>query len=284
MKLAVLNSSKVSHGLVASNPSSSSRPAAVCVGAPKTRVLHIPQAATAGHDVHRSLRAALADACPTMVKVSSGDASGLEYCDVKVGEGDPPVKGTFVKVHYEGRLDSEIASGTFDSSYERGRPLGFSIGTGTVIKGWDLGILGDGQTIPAMKPGGKRKLVIPSELGYGPRGAGGLFLQMRLCILMSSLVSLYAVKILSKDTLKEHLARFEGVQYGVHYEEFEKVDNSVLLEIGETDPFGTIGYHVGLYEYLEPEASRHVKPMVSYIKDIHRDHKIPYPKGRSTRL
>ncbi|WPT16662.1 Peptidyl-prolyl cis-trans isomerase FKBP13 [Picochlorum sp. SENEW3] len=201
MKLAVLNSSKVSHGLVASNPSSSSRSAALCVGAPKTRVLHIPQAATTGHDVHRSLSkilevskqmavagiasaailcapqltgAALADACPTMVKVPSGDASGLEYCDVKVGEGDPPVKGTFVKVHYEGRLDSEIASGTFDSSYERGRPLGFSVGTGTVIKGWDLGILGDGQTIPAMKPGGKRKLVIPSELGYGPRGAGGV--------------------------------------------------------------------------------------------------------------
>jgi len=97
---------------------------------------------------------------------------------------------------------------------------------------------------------------------------------------IQGLVSLYAVKILSKDTLKEHLARFEGVQYGVHYEEFEKVDNSVILEIGETDPFGTIGYHVGLYEYLEPEASRHVKPMVSYIKDMHRDHKIPYPKGR----
>ncbi|KAI8103029.1 hypothetical protein M9434_005817 [Picochlorum sp. BPE23] len=97
---------------------------------------------------------------------------------------------------------------------------------------------------------------------------------------IQGLVSLYAVKILSKDTLKEHLARFEGIQYGVHYEEFEKVDNSVILEIGETDPFGTIGYHVGLYEYLEPEASRHVKPMVSYIKDIHREQKIPYPKGR----
>ena len=193
MKLAVLNSSKASHGLVATSPSSSNTPA-MCVATRTTRV----QAATAGHrsiskvlDVSKQMAivgiasaailcapqltgAALADACPTMVKVSSGDASGLEYCDVKVGDGDPPVKGTFVKVHYEGRLDSEIASGTFDSSYERGRPLGFSIGTGTVIRGWDLGILGDGKTIPAMKPGGKRKLVIPSELGYGARGAGGV--------------------------------------------------------------------------------------------------------------
>ena len=117
---------------------------------------------------------AMADVCPSMVTASSGDAAGLQYCDIKEGEGESPVKGAFIKVHYEGRLDSDIASGTFDSSYDRGRPLGFSIGTGQVIRGWDLGILGDGDSIPAMKPGGKRKLVIPSELGYGSRGAGNV--------------------------------------------------------------------------------------------------------------
>lgn len=62
----------------------------------------------------------------------------------------------------------------FDSSYDRGRPLAFSIGTGQVIRGWDLGILGDGKSIPPMKPGGKRKLIIPSDLGYGSKGAGGV--------------------------------------------------------------------------------------------------------------
>jgi len=117
---------------------------------------------------------AMADVCPAMVTVSKGDAAGLEFCDIKEGEGDSPVKGAFVKVHYEGRLDSDVASGTFDSSYDRGRPLGFAVGTGQVIRGWDLGILGDGDSIPAMKPGGKRKLVIPSELGYGSRGAGNV--------------------------------------------------------------------------------------------------------------
>ena len=84
------------------------------------------------------------------------------------------MKGSFIKVHYEGRLDSDSTSGTFDSSYDRRRPLGFSVGIGQVIRGWDFGILGDGGDIPAMKAGGKRKLVIPADLGYGARGAGGV--------------------------------------------------------------------------------------------------------------
>ena len=192
MKIAVLNSSQRSHGCVATKATSSSSSSSSTLAVYENRVLHplrrsistaidaskqmtvVGMAAAALLCAPQLTGSALADACPTMVKVSSGDASGLEYCDVKLGEGDAPVKGAFIKVHYEGRLDSEIASGTFDSSYERGRPLGFSVGTGTVIKGWDLGILGDGETIPAMKPGGKRKLVIPSDLGYGARGAGGV--------------------------------------------------------------------------------------------------------------
>lgn len=117
---------------------------------------------------------ALASACPEYVTASTGDAKGLQFCDLTVGDGDTPVKGSFIKVHYEGRLDSDSASGTFDSSYDRRRPLGFSVGTGQVIRGWDYGILGDGGDIPAMKAGGKRRLVIPSDLGYGSRGAGGV--------------------------------------------------------------------------------------------------------------
>eukprot|EP00890_Picochlorum_soloecismus_P002116 jgi/Picsp_1/2905/NSC_01130-R1_fkbp-type peptidyl-prolyl cis-trans isomerase len=114
-------------------------------------------------------QAAYAAMCPQLTK----SESGLEFCDVKEGDGDTPVKGAFIKVHYSGRLDSDSASGTFDSSYDRGRPLGFAVGTGQVIKGWDQGILGDGKTVPGMKPGGKRQLVIPPGLGYGERGAGG---------------------------------------------------------------------------------------------------------------
>ena len=107
--------------------------------------------------------------CPTLVD----SPSGLQWCDVTIGKGDPPVKGAFIKAHYAGRLDSDIASGTFDSSYERGRPLAFAIGVHQVIAGWDLGIMG-GDGVEPMLPGGKRQLVIPPELGYGARGAGGI--------------------------------------------------------------------------------------------------------------
>ena len=58
--------------------------------------------------------------CPDLIAAPDG----LQYCDVKLGAGDPPVKGAFIKAHYNGRLDSDQASGTFDSSYERGKPLG----------------------------------------------------------------------------------------------------------------------------------------------------------------
>jgi peptidylprolyl isomerase len=106
--------------------------------------------------------------CPDLIKAPDG----LQYCDVKIGSGDPPVKGAFIKAHYNGRLDSDAASGTFDSSYERGRPLAFAVGTGQVIKGWDEGILG-GEGVTGMLPGGKRQLIIPPALGYGDRAVGG---------------------------------------------------------------------------------------------------------------
>ena len=91
-------------------------------------------------------------------------ASGLKYVDLKVGEGDEAKAGKVVEVHYTGWLENGTK---FDSSRDRGEPLKFKLGVGTVIKGWDEGLAG-------MRVGGKRRLLIPSALGYGKQGAGGL--------------------------------------------------------------------------------------------------------------
>lgn len=91
-------------------------------------------------------------------------ASGLKYVDVKVGSGASPVKGKQVKVHYTGTLEN---GKKFDSSVDRNEPFTFVIGVGQVIPGWDEGVM-------SMKVGGKRKLTIPSKLGYGASGAGGV--------------------------------------------------------------------------------------------------------------
>ena len=89
---------------------------------------------------------------------------GLEYVDEVVGNGDIAVKGKKVTVHYRGYFED---GRTFDSSIPRKQPFTFALGGGQVIKGWDIGVEG-------MKVGGKRKLIIPSALAYGPRGAGGV--------------------------------------------------------------------------------------------------------------
>jgi FKBP-type peptidyl-prolyl cis-trans isomerase len=89
--------------------------------------------------------------------------SGLKYNDDQVGDGAAPSQGQRVSVHYTGWL----TDGTkFDSSRDRGQPFQFTIGRGEVIKGWDEGVA-------SMKVGGRRKLTIPPNLGYGARGAGG---------------------------------------------------------------------------------------------------------------
>jgi FKBP-type peptidyl-prolyl cis-trans isomerase len=90
--------------------------------------------------------------------------SGLKYIDEKVGDGAEAKAGNTVDVHYTGWLKDGTK---FDSSKDRGQPFSFPLGKGRVIKGWDEGVAG-------MKVGGKRKLIIPSELGYGKRGAGGV--------------------------------------------------------------------------------------------------------------
>jgi FKBP-type peptidyl-prolyl cis-trans isomerase FkpA len=90
--------------------------------------------------------------------------SGLQYDDLAVGEGAAACSGQYVTVHYTGWL----ADGKkFDSSLDRGDPFAFNLGKGQVIAGWDEGVQG-------MKVGGKRKLTIPPDLGYGQFGAGGV--------------------------------------------------------------------------------------------------------------
>jgi FKBP-type peptidyl-prolyl cis-trans isomerase len=90
--------------------------------------------------------------------------SGLKYEDVVVGTGAVAKAGDTVEVHYVGTLKD---GKKFDSSRDRGKPFSFPLGAGRVIKGWDEGVAG-------MKEGGKRKLIIPPELGYGEKGAGGV--------------------------------------------------------------------------------------------------------------
>jgi FKBP-type peptidyl-prolyl cis-trans isomerase FkpA len=97
--------------------------------------------------------------------------SELQKVDTVVGEGKEAAAGNHVDVHYTGWLFDENAPDhkgkKFDSSLDRGQLFSFPLGAGHVIKGWDQGVAG-------MKIGGKRTLIIPAEMGYGARGAGGV--------------------------------------------------------------------------------------------------------------
>jgi FKBP-type peptidyl-prolyl cis-trans isomerase FkpA len=91
-------------------------------------------------------------------------SSGLKYQDIKVGDGPIAETGMTATVHYTGWL----TDGTkFDSSLDRNQPFSFRLGAGQVIRGWDEGVSG-------MRVGGKRKLTIPPDMGYGAAGAGGV--------------------------------------------------------------------------------------------------------------
>jgi len=91
-------------------------------------------------------------------------ASGLQYEELVIGPGAVAMAGQNITAHYHGTLTN---GNVFDSSVTRGDPFKFKLGVGQVIAGWDEGIAG-------MKVGGKRRLTIPPELGYGARGAGGV--------------------------------------------------------------------------------------------------------------
>ena len=103
------------------------------------------------------------NSCSKEDKMSEGiqtTPSGLQYIVIEEGTGDKPEKGSKVKVHYTGKLEDGTV---FDSSVKRGTPIEFTLGVGQVIKGWDEGIAD-------MKEGGKRQLIIPPDLAYGPIG------------------------------------------------------------------------------------------------------------------
>ena len=94
-------------------------------------------------------------------------ASGLQFTDDHPGMGATPKAGQTCVMHYTGWLyDNGVKGKKFDSSVDRGQAFSFTLGVGKVIKGWDEGVA-------SMKVGGKRTLIIPPQLGYGARGAGG---------------------------------------------------------------------------------------------------------------
>ena len=147
------------------------------------KLIHVRSAARLGRNdfgVNRArveaIRKRLAAAAPSSSQTTQGNEqmsyqttpSGLQYQDTVVGSGAEAKAGARVSVHYTGWLyENGKAGKKFDSSKDRREPFGFPLGAGHVIKGWDEGVQG-------MKVGGTRMLVIPPELGYGSRGAGGV--------------------------------------------------------------------------------------------------------------
>ena len=120
------------------------------------------------------LALAIAAAVPPLGRVDAATnqviemPNGLKYTDTKTGDGAAARAGNKVSVHYTGWLYNNGTKGAkFDSSVDRGQPFQFTLGAHQVIAGWDEGVAG-------MKVGGKRTLIIPPELGYGARGAGGV--------------------------------------------------------------------------------------------------------------
>ena len=110
-------------------------------------------------------------ACSSPGPLPVGSVAELQRIDEKSGIGAMATAGSNVTVHYTGWIYDESAAGQrgqeFDSSVKRGEPFTFLLGAGQVIRGWDEGVAG-------MKVGGKRVLLIPSDLGYGINGAGGV--------------------------------------------------------------------------------------------------------------
>jgi FKBP-type peptidyl-prolyl cis-trans isomerase len=152
--LLLLGFSFLGGGSSAADTSTAAQPQAVPPGAQGTTVPPVPTTA------------AKAAAQPGAVTT----ASGLQYIDEAVGSGAQPQKGQTVSVHYTGYLDDGTV---FDSSVQRGQPFEFQIGMGAVIPGWDEGIL-------SMRVGGKRRLIIPPDLGYGAQGNGPIPANARL--------------------------------------------------------------------------------------------------------
>jgi len=132
-----------------------------------------PASAVAALAIVTALAGVFAASTPTAATAQAAGStmttpSGLKIADSKVGTGATPKPGQICVMHYTGWLYEGGAKGRkFDSSLDRGQPFEFPIGRRQVISGWDEGVA-------TMKVGGKRTLIIPPELGYGARGAGGV--------------------------------------------------------------------------------------------------------------
>ena len=140
-------------------------------------------------------------------------ASGLQYEDVVVGEGNEATSGSIVKVHYTGWLYNDGVQGAkFDSSKDRREPFEFDLDEGMVIRGWDEGVQG-------MKVGGKRTLIIPAALGYGEHGAGGVIPPNATLMFEVELLGTKAAPVLQiEDTVVgEGAEAVRGKPVTVHY-------------------------------------------------------------------
>jgi len=133
-----------------------------------------------------TMAGAFTAAPPAIAQTVMTTPSGLKIIDINVGTGATPKAGQTCVMHYTGWLYENGAKGKkFDSSVDRGKPFEFPIGAHQVIAGWDEGVA-------TMKVGGKRTLIIPPELGYGARGAGGGLIPPNATLLFD--VELLAIK------------------------------------------------------------------------------------------
>jgi peptidylprolyl isomerase len=140
--------------------------------------------------------------------------SGLQYIELAAGSGPAPQSGDTVSVHYTGTLTDGTV---FDSSYQRGEPIKFPLGRGRVIPGWDEGIA-------LMKKGGKARLVIPPELGYGAQGAGGVIPPNATLVFEVELVDIQASKVSAPTKVEE--AKYVTTPSGLKYYDLKVGDGA----------------------------------------------------------
>lgn len=131
-------------------------------------------------DNKETITASPAPSPATSVKLPNG----LEVQDLQIGVGAEARAGEVVFAHYKGTLENGTV---FDESYSRGQPFAFILGAGQVIKGWDTGIIG-------MKVGGRRRLIVPPELGYGAVGQGPI---------PANSVLIFEVELIDVKTIEE---------------------------------------------------------------------------------
>jgi peptidylprolyl isomerase len=156
---------------------------------------------------------------PDFAPVPAGELTampdGLKYKDITVGTGESPVAGSVVTVDYTGWLtDGKM----FDSSFKRADPYQFSLGKGNVIKGWDEGVAG-------MKVGGKRELVVPGDLAYGPKGRPPMIPADATLVFDVELKAVSAPRVAPEKPQK--VAKYEKTADGLEYFDFKVGDGPV---------------------------------------------------------